>query len=142
MSEARAPTVADYMTRDVVTVEEDDSLENLLRTLQTLRFRHLPVTDDRKLVGLVTERDLLRVSASSLLPHHAEQDRFISEHFCVRDVMTRDVASISSERSLREAGALMLQHRVGCLPVVNTDNELVGILTASDFIRAGVAWLG
>ena len=141
MRPTKPPTVGEYMTRDVVTLDENDSLENLLKTFESLRFRHLPVIDDGRLVGLISERELLRASASSLLPHKAEQDRFLTERFGVRDIMTRDVASVSADRTMREAGELMLRARYGCVPVVDAGNVLVGILTASDFIRAAIAWL-
>ena len=127
--------VSEVMTREVVTVTEDDNLLNLLRTLKALRFRHLPVTDDDRLVGLLTERDLLAISTSNMLPHQADSDRILHERFRVRDVMVRDVVTASPETSIHAAGALLLKERLGCLPIVNDKNVLVGILTSSDFIK-------
>jgi CBS-domain-containing membrane protein len=129
-------TVSMIMTTDVVTLEESDRLSNLLESLQALRFRHLPVTDDGRLIGLLTERDLLRVSTSNLLPHRAQHDRSLFERFCVRDVMVRDVVTVSPETPIAVAGQLMLDKRLGCLPVVNASNDLLGIVTSSDFVRA------
>ncbi|MEO8180211.1 MAG: CBS domain-containing protein [Deltaproteobacteria bacterium] len=127
--------VSDVMTRDVVSAEEDDTLSNLLGSLKALRFRHLPVTDEDRLIGLVTERDLLGLASSTLLPHHEMQDQALQERFRVRDIMVRDVLTVSPETSLQEAGKLLLKQRFGCLPVVDKDNVLVGILTGSDFIK-------
>lgn len=127
--------VSEVMTRDVVTADENDNLLNLLGTLKALRFRHLPVVDDDRLIGLLTERDLLAVSASDLLPHRSDADRLLGERFHVRDVMVRDVVTASPEMSVRDAGKLLLKQRYGCLPVVDEANKLVGILTSSDFIR-------
>jgi hypothetical protein len=62
-------TVSLVPTREVVSVEETDSLANLLQSMQALCFRHLPAADDSRLIGLLTERDLLRISTSSLVPH-------------------------------------------------------------------------
>lgn len=124
------------MTRDVVSVEETDSLANLLTSMRALRFRHLPVTDDERLIGLLTERDLLRVSASNLLPHPSEQDRELLGRFHVRDVMVRNVMTVSPETPVATAARLLLDNRVGCLPVVDSNNALVGIVTSSDFVAS------
>jgi CBS domain-containing protein len=127
--------VSDVMTRDVVSVDENDTLSNLFGSLKALRFRHLPVTDENRLIGLVTERDLLGISSSTLMPHHAMQDQTLQERFRVRDIMVRDVLTVAPDTSLQEAGNLLLKQRFGCLPVVDGNNVLVGILTGSDFIK-------
>jgi CBS-domain-containing membrane protein len=129
-------TVSQMMTTDVVSVDETDYLSNLLESLQALRFRHLPVTDGDRLIGLLTERDLLRLSTSNLLPHRTQQDHALFERFRVRDVMQRDVITVTPETLVTDAGKLLLDKRLGCLPVVNAANQLVGIVTSSDFVAA------
>ncbi len=129
-------TVSQMMTTDVVSVDETDYLSNLLESLQALRFRHLPVTDGERLIGLLTERDLLRLSTSNLLPHRMQQDQALFERFRVRDVMQRDVVTVTPETPVTDAGKLLLDKQLGCLPVVNAANELVGIVTSSDFVAA------
>jgi CBS domain-containing protein len=128
--------VSDIMTREVVSVDEDDSLQNLLESMRALRFRHLPVTDSDRLIGLVTERDLLKVSSSTLLPHSSTRDRELFERFRVRDVMVRDVVVVHPETSVLGAARLLLDKRIGCLPVVDATNTLVGLVTSSDVISA------
>jgi CBS domain-containing membrane protein len=135
MAKAIARTVADIMTRDVVCVAEEDNLLNLLESMHALRFRHTPITADGRLVGLLAERDLLRISASTLLPNRSESDQFLQKRFLVRDVMIRNVISVSPETTLREAAKLMRTARINCLPVVESDSRLVGIVTSSDFLR-------
>jgi CBS-domain-containing membrane protein len=128
-------TVAEIMTRDVVTVEEADSLANLLESLKTLRFRHLPVTDEDHLIGLVTETDLLGIASSNLLPQHAAQDQALQQRLRVRDVMVRDVLTVTADTPVQQAARLLLKQRVNCLPVVDERNVLVGIVTSSDFTK-------
>jgi CBS domain-containing membrane protein len=135
MNSPTPTTVSELMTRDVVSLAEDDNLLNLLSTLQALRFRHLPVTASNRLVGLVTERDLLAASTSSLLPHRTSSDHLLQQRFSVRDIMVRNVVTASPETSISDAAELLLKHRFGCLPIVDAENELVGIVTSSDFIR-------
>lgn len=92
------------------------------------RIRHLPVTRQGKLVGLVTHRDLLRAAAT-----HASDPA--AQPLWAADIMTRDVTTVTPNDSLREAVALMLRNKFGCLPVVTTDGMLVGILTEADLVR-------
>ncbi len=133
--------VSDIMTRDVYSIDEDDTLTNLLETMNSMRFRHTPVTDDgNHLVGLLSERDLLRVSASSLLPS-GQQDSFLKNQFHVRDIMQRDVQSVRPEARIADAGRLMLRERIGSLPVVDDSNELVGIVTESDLVELALELL-
>jgi CBS domain-containing protein len=129
-------TVSEIMTREVISVDEDDSLQNLLESMRALRFRHLPVTDDDRLIGLITERDLLRASTSDLLPHSSAQGRELFERFRVRDVMVRDVAVVHPETTVIGAAQLLREKRVGCLPVIDANNVLLGILTTSDCVAA------
>jgi CBS domain-containing protein len=130
------PTCArDLMTRDVVTLEERERLDNLDQAMRALRFRHLPVTDGRKLIGLLTERDLLRVSGSDVLPYKRAQDDVVARLVRVGDIMTRDVATVSPDAALVDVAALMADRKLGCVPVVEPDGTLLGIITEADFVR-------
>jgi CBS domain-containing protein len=132
--------VSDIMTKNVVSVSDDQTLADLRENMRNMRFRHTPVTDEGRLVGLVTERDLLRMSTSSLLPYR-ESDTFLQQQFHARDVMTKDVATVSPSTTLKRAGEQMLEKRIGCLPVVDEKNMLVGIVTTSDFLRIAIGLL-
>ena len=127
-------TVAQIMSRDVLTLSEDQDLTHLETTMRLFRFRHMPVTDDGKLVGLVSQRDLLRIAGSSLLPNAGEQTVALQRRFHVQDVMTRDVRTVRPDTPLAEAARLMHAEKLGCLPVVDAANVLRGILTEADFV--------
>lgn len=92
-------------------------------------------TNGGNLVGVLSERDILSVSTSALLPHTKKQDQFLQQRFHVRDVMVRDVVTVSPDTGLKKAATLLLRQRLGCLPVVDVDNKLVGIVSSSDFLR-------
>jgi CBS domain-containing protein len=102
--------------------------------MRLFRFRHMPVTDEGKLVGLVSQRDLLRIAGSSLLPNAGEQTAALQRRFRVQDVMTRDVRTVGPDTPIAEAARLMHAEKLGCLPVVDTANVLRGILTEADFV--------
>jgi CBS domain-containing protein len=116
--------VADLMSRDVVTLEEDDDLGLAESILGLGRIRHLPVARGETLLGLVTHRDLVRALAET----KGEKGRKASE------IMRRDVRTVTPTTRLREAAELMLKHKLGCVPVLE-DGKLVGILTEADLVR-------
>jgi CBS-domain-containing membrane protein len=131
----RPQTVSELMSKDVLCLREEQDLHHLDDAMRLLRFRHMPVTADGRLVGLVTQRDVLRISASSLLPGAKEQSNFLARTFLVRDVMVRNVKTVGPGTALATAARLLLGEKLGCLPVVDDHNVLVGILTESDFVR-------
>ncbi|MBI5516014.1 MAG: CBS domain-containing protein [Deltaproteobacteria bacterium] len=126
-------TVAEVMTRHVTVLHEEDNLEDLERWMSRLRFRHLPVVDGERLVGLVTHGDLLRMASSSLAAQPAEAEHQRQEATFVARVMQRDVRTVSPDTPLVDAARALIDAKIGCLPVVE-DGRLVGIVTAQDFV--------
>jgi CBS domain-containing membrane protein len=133
--------VRDIMTREVVTLYEEDNLTGVEEGMHRFKFRHLPVVDDGALVGLITQRDLLRVAASSLEPGNEQKTHRLHEGVFVRDVMRRDVVTVSDETPLAEAGQLLWDKKLGCLPVVDSSQKLLGIVTEADFVKLAVRLL-
>jgi CBS domain-containing protein len=134
---AQGLTVSDIMTREVVTLYEEDNLERVSRELARFRFRHLPVVDDGKLVGMLSQRDLLRATMAGIESSpmsRAREARYLEETF-VRDLMRTDVKTARPEESLRDAAKRMLEGHFGALPVVDGDGMLVGIVTENDIVR-------
>ncbi len=119
-------SVAEFMTKDLVTVREADDVALAEALLKLGGIRHLPVVRDRKLVGILTQRDVLR---SGLSGKNAARDTVIS------DVMTKDPTSVRPGLGLAQAARLMLERKYGCLPVCEDDGTLVGIVTEADFVR-------
>ncbi len=123
--EVRKITVGDFMTRELVTVQESDDLALADSMLRLGGIRHLPVVRERRLVGLVTQRDMLRAGAAGAAARAMRAE----------DIMTREPTTVDPRTPLVQAARLMLRHKYGCLPVCETDGTLVGIITESDFVR-------
>lgn len=121
-------TVGDLMTRDVITLQETDGLMQGDDLVKRHRIRHLPVVRDGRLVGMVSDRDLIR----ALSRQSASTPRPLTP---ISDIMTRGLETVTPETPARDAIHKLLDHRFGCLPVVDRDSKLVGIVTESDFMR-------
>ncbi len=135
-------TVADIMTRKVFVVHEDDSLTNIEDTMQRFRFRHLPVVDKkRKILGVLSHRDILRSSASSLSEMTEERNEFIQKHAKVAAIMNRDVVTVPPEEPVRAVGKRMRRKGIGCVLVEDEDETLLGIVTEADYLDLAVALL-
>jgi CBS domain-containing membrane protein len=133
--------VSDIMTREVVTLFEEDNLVGVEEGMRRYKFRHLPVADDGRLVGLITHRDLLSFAASALEPSAARKTEHLNQGVFVRDVMRRDLITVREDTTLVEAGKLLWDHKLGCLPVTAENRKLVGIVTEADFVKLAVSLL-
>jgi CBS domain-containing protein len=124
------------MSRPVKTLERNDKLTTADRTMVTDRIRHLPVLDDTgRLVGIVSQRDLFFGALVRALGFgSASRDRTFAT-IPVKEVMTENVVTTSPDTSIEAAAQLMVDRRIGCLPVVE-DEALVGILSESDVVAA------
>ena len=135
-------TVGDVMSRKLVTVTEKDVLETAEYGMHRLHFRHLPVVDAHgKLVGLLSHGDLLHAASSTLSDMEAERNALILQQ-PIRRIMQREVLTVQPTDSLIEAGKVLWESKIGCLPVVNDQGDLLGIITKSDFIRIALKLLG
>ena len=127
--------VRDLMTANVIAVSPEENLATLRELMAERDIRHMPVVDsDGELVGLISERDLLRNSLiqQADVPDYVESG--VLERLQVRELMTTGVESTEPEMDIREAAQVMFDNKYGCLPVVEGD-RLTGILTESDFVR-------
>ncbi|MBK7581386.1 MAG: CBS domain-containing protein [Myxococcales bacterium] len=129
------------MTREVFTLFEEDNLLGVEEGMQHFRFRHLPVVDDGKLVGLITLRDLLGVAASVAEFGSQQKTHTIKERLFARDVMVRELVTVREDTPIADAGLLMWNSKLGCLPVVGDDGQLVGIVTEADFVKLALKLL-
>lgn len=128
-------TVADIMTREVVTLREEDNLVSVSPIMTRLRVRHLPVVDGTKLVGLLTHRDLLRLSLNALDAITQSRDRDAKAQTFVAKVMNRDVRTVGPDVAISIAARQLIDNKFGCLPVVDDEGNLVGIVTEHDFLK-------
>ncbi|MBI4702879.1 MAG: CBS domain-containing protein [Deltaproteobacteria bacterium] len=135
--------VADIMTRQLITLGEDASIENVESGMLRFRFRHLPVvSDDNKLLGLISHRDIVQVIAGL----HAMRDDKEGQEALVKRVTTgkimhREVLAVRPDTPLAKAATTMWDSKVGCLPVTEDNGTLVGIVTEADYMKLALQLL-
>jgi CBS domain-containing membrane protein len=136
MQSLRERLVHTLMQRDVATLRPSDRLDLADDIMGLGRIRHLPVLDGIELVGMVTQRDLLAGSLARAFQVEAGQRRDFMRSVEVRDVMSKEVVSIGTGNTLEQVARTMLERKIGCLPVLNGEGMLVGLVTESDLVRA------
>lgn len=125
--------VKDIMVKEVATLGVDDELSLANDIMRLGRIRHLPVVSGESLVGIISERDLFRSSLAQALGYGNKDSREIMKTLRIKDVMVKQVVTVSPEMDLKDAVALMVERKIGCLPVVQ-DSKLVGLITETDIL--------
>jgi len=129
--------VKDSMAREVVVLSPETTAAEALAICRERRIRHLPVLEEGRLVGIISDRDLRSAAPALGDPGRAEALGEIR----ISEVMTSDVVSARPDDPIEEAANAMRERRIGCLPVVE-DDALVGIVTSSDVMEALVQLMG
>lgn len=129
--------IDEIMTRDLIVLEEWENLSDVAHDMTRHHLRHLPVVDKGRLVGLVSHRDLLRYTTSEPGPQGiaASRDLRQKESTFVFSIMIRDVTTIGPHAPVADAVRLLLSTGFGCLPVVDDEGLLVGIVSERDLLK-------
>ncbi|MGC9402804.1 CBS domain-containing protein [Vibrio genomosp. F10] len=131
--------VEDMMTRNPHTLLRSHTLSDAKNMMEALDIRHIPVVDaERKVLGIITQRGVLAAQESSLQKLPSDQSYTLSTP--LNDVMHTKIMTVSPHAGLKESAKYMQKHKVGCLPIVDGD-ELVGIITDSDFVSIAITLL-
>jgi len=133
--------VEDLMTSKVFTVEQHDLIDRVFFLIHYERIRHLPVVEKGKVIGIVSDRDLYKAlgpKSNSSAIETTTGTGTAELHVIpkkVQHIMHRGVITVTRDTYASEAAALMAEHKIGALPVVDKDNKLVGILSSTDILR-------
>jgi CBS domain-containing protein len=130
----RGARVRDIMPAHMVTISESDALSTVEDIMTFGRVRHMPVVHGGKLVGVVSERDLLRASLSNLSGIDVGRRRAFLHGVEIARVMSAPPVVVHPDETVEAAARLMAERKIGCLPVVEND-RLLGIITETDVLR-------
>jgi CBS domain-containing protein len=132
--DVRRSRVRDIMPRKMVTISAGDTLATVEDIMTLGRVRHMPVVHAGRLVGVVSERDLLRASLSNLSDFASDERRAFLHVVEINRVMSTPPIVIDPEATVEDAARVMAEHKIGCLPVVEGE-ELIGLVTETDVLR-------
>jgi acetoin utilization protein AcuB len=134
--------VRDCMNRELLTVTPDDTLAHALALTREHRVRHLPVVlSSGDVTGVVSDRDVRLAMPSPLTAADPDRTDFL-ERTPVAAIMAREVITVGPDETIEDAATRLYRHRIGCLPVVDAGQRLVGMLTDTDILYAFVRILG
>ena len=129
-------TVQEIMRTPVISIAPEAGLDRALVMMRTQRIRHLPVVQDGKLVGIVTDRDLRISMVEKDGPQAAPKGLYLPALTKIKTIMVEDVKTVTPFDTVGDAANLMSKHKIGCLPVVEGANKhIVGIVTETDMLR-------
>ena len=127
--------VREWMTTNVISVKREDPLPDVHRLMTDEKIRRAPVMDKGKLVGMVTLGDVLKAEPSAATTLSVWELNYVLYKLKIEKVMTPKPITISPDAFIGEAAQIMLQKKIGGLPVVETNGSVVGVITVSDIFR-------
>ncbi|GAB6157069.1 CBS and ACT domain-containing protein [Desulfotomaculum varum] len=133
--------VKDCMTTSPITIAKSTPILEALEKMKKLKIRQLPVTDKGRLVGLVTERELLTVTPSPATTLSVFEMNYLLSKMVVSEVMQKNPITVTPDTTIEEAALIMRENKIGSLLVMEAD-ELVGIITQTDIFDAFIEFFG
>lgn len=134
--------VKNWMSKNVISVSINDAMDYAIRLLKEHRIKMLPVLDKGAIVGVVTDRDLKRASASDATTLEIHELLYLISRIRVGDIMSRSPVTVPLDYTVEETAQLLLEKNISGAPVVDHDNNLVGVITQSDLFRVLIALTG
>ncbi len=134
--------VKDWMSRKVVTVNVNDSMQHGINLLMEHNISMMPVMEDGQLVGIVTDRDLKRASPSDAVMLDIQRILYLLSKLEVGAIMSRYPITLSADHTMEEAAEIMLSNRISGAPVLDENKNIVGIITKSDIFKAMMSLSG
>jgi acetoin utilization protein AcuB len=134
--------VETWMSKPVITVNADDSMQQATALLKENHIGILPVMENEKLVGVITDRDLKRASASDATSLEIHELVYLLCKIKVKEIMTKDPISVPPYYTIEETSRILLEKKISGVPVVDDEGRLTGIITRDDLLRVLVNLTG
>jgi CBS domain-containing protein len=134
MKNGKEGVVREIMMGSPVTLKPDDSLDLASDIISLGRIRHIPVVDGGRLVGIVTERDLIGAAATQIFGLKNKSKSALLKSVKIKEVMKKRVVTVTPETAIKDVAHLMAEKKIGCVPVVG-DGAVVGLVTTTDILR-------
>ncbi len=134
--------IKEWMSRTVITIDSNDTLNNAIKLFQTMVISMLPVVNNGKLVGIITDGDVKKAMPSDATTLDVYEMRSLIDSLKIATVMSKPVVTISADYTVDEAAQIMLKKGISGMPVLDNKSRIEGILTKSDVFRCFVSFTG
>lgn len=134
--------VKNWMSKNVITIGEEDSMQQAATLMKEHRIRMLPVMGKGELVGVVSDTDLKRASASDATMLDIHELLYLISKIKISDIMTRNPITVPYDYTVEEAAQLLMERNISGVPVVDCDGKLVGIITRNDLFKILISLSG
>jgi acetoin utilization protein AcuB len=134
--------VKTWMSTNVITVNQDNSMEDAMDLLKEHKIKMLPVIEKNKLVGIVTDRDLKRASPSDATSLEIYELLYIISKIKVKEIMSKPPITIPDDYTAEEAAAVLLKNTISGAPIVDYHGQIMGVITQNDIFRMLISLTG
>lgn len=134
--------VQDWMSKNLVTIDENTSIMKASKVMKQNNIQHLPVTRKGRLVGIVSDRDLKEATPSKATALDIHEMYYLLDNLAVKSLMPPTLITIAPGDTVEKAAAVMLKNHISALPVVDANGALAGIITKGDLFRSFVSISG
>ena len=134
MKNGKKMTVSEIMMGSPVTLAPDDTLDLANDIISLGRIRHIPILDNGKLVGLISERDLIGAAANRIFGLNQKSRSILLKREMIKNIMKKRVVMVTPDTPIKDAATIMADKKIGCVPVVS-DGALVGLVTATNVLH-------
>jgi CBS domain-containing membrane protein len=126
--------ISEIMSRKLITLNVNDRLEDAKKIFEENSIRHIPIVDEKKIVGMLSYSDILKVGYADATQDEKNIELTVFDWFTIKQVMAKELYLVPSNSTVKEVAQMLSDKDFHALPVVD-DDELVGLVTSTDFIR-------
>jgi len=134
--------VKNWMSKKVVTIDENDSMQDAINLIKQHKINMLPVMKKEKLVGIVTDRDLKKASASDATTLDVHELMYLISKIKIKDIMSKKLVTVPFDFTIEETASILLENNISGAPVVDNDKQLIGVITQADIFKVIISLTG
>ena len=134
--------VKNWMSKEVITIDVDASMQTATKLMKMHEIRMLPVVDHGDLVGVITDRDLKKASASDATSLEIHELLFLLTQIKVKEIMTKSPITVTPDWTIEETAELLLKHKISGVPVIGGKKAIAGVITQTDVFRVLISLTG
>jgi len=134
--------VKNWMSKPAITIDADASMHDAIKLLKNHNIKMLPVMEKGRLVGIVTDRDLKRASASDATSLEIHELLYLISKIKIKEIMTKNPIKVPEDYTVEETAEILLKHNISGVPVIDQHHNIVGTITQNDVFRILISLTG